>query len=149
MSIHDGHAVTDPPGFVVEVAARWSDMDVFHHINHARMVQLMEEARIPWLFHDDKPTAALGNGAVVVDLHVQYRNQLRYRESPFTVTMWVDRLRAVDFTVGYEVRPAGAEADAPPAIIGTTQMASFDIENQKLRRLTPEEREYLGRFLRG
>ena len=25
-------------------------MDVFQHVNHARMVPLLEEARIPWLF---------------------------------------------------------------------------------------------------
>ncbi|NDZ95663.1 acyl-CoA thioesterase [Streptomyces sp. SID6673] len=35
--------------FVAEVGVRWSDMDAFGHINHARMVTLMEEARIEWL----------------------------------------------------------------------------------------------------
>ena len=38
---------------------RWSDMDVFQHINHARMVTLLEEARIPWLFHDGCPTVVI------------------------------------------------------------------------------------------
>ena len=33
-------------GYLVKVPVRWSDMDVFQHINHARMVTLIEEARI-------------------------------------------------------------------------------------------------------
>ncbi|KAF0964967.1 hypothetical protein MLGJGCBP_01839 [Rhodococcus sp. T7] len=50
-------------GFHAEVEVRWSDMDVFQHINHARMVTLLEEARIPWLFEDDRPTVTLRDGA--------------------------------------------------------------------------------------
>ena len=35
--------------FVAQVPVRWSDMDAFGHINHARMVTLMEEACVDWL----------------------------------------------------------------------------------------------------
>ena len=35
--------------YTAQVEVRWSDMDAFGHINHARMVTLMEEARIQWL----------------------------------------------------------------------------------------------------
>ena len=36
-------------GFVAPVHVRWSDMDMYQHINHATMVTLLEEARIPFL----------------------------------------------------------------------------------------------------
>nr|WP_225727209.1 MULTISPECIES: thioesterase family protein [unclassified Nocardia] len=122
-------------------------MDVFQHVNHARMVTLLEEARIPWLFDDGRPTAALRNGCVLADLRVRYRGQLRHEDTPLDIAMWIEQLRAVDFTVGYEVRANGAAPDSPPAVIASTQMAAFDIETQRLRRLTGPEREYLSEWM--
>ncbi|MET0197658.1 MAG: thioesterase family protein [Rhodococcus fascians] len=130
-------------GFHTSVDVRWSDMDVYQHINHARMVTLLEEARIPWLLVDGRPTANLRHGAVIADLHVKYRGQLRHEDGPLDVFMWIDKVRAVDFVAGYEVRANGASLDTPAAIIASTQIAAFDIDTQKLRRLTAEEREYL------
>jgi acyl-CoA thioester hydrolase len=130
-------------GFHAEVEVRWSDMDVFQHINHARMVTLLEEARIPWLFENDRPTVTLRDGAVVADLHVRYRGQLRHSDSPLDVLMWVRKVRAVDFTIAYEVRPKGVDISVPASIVASTQIAAFDIDTQRLRRLTAVEREYL------
>lgn len=135
-------------GFHTEVTVRWSDMDVFQHINHARMVTLLEEARIPWLFADGRPTMALRDGAVIADLHVRYRGQLRHEDSPLDVMMWTEQVRAVDFTIGYEVRPGGAPADSTPAVVASTQIAAFDLTTQRLRRLTDTEREFLLRWRR-
>lgn len=141
--------VPDPlKGFHTQVEVRWSDMDAFQHINHARMVTLLEEARIPWLFYEDRPTKTLRHGAVIVDLHVSYRGQLHHEDTPLDIVMWVEKLRAVDFTVGYEVRPGGAPPDAKPAVTATTQIAAFDIDAQRLRRFTPEERSYLDSWRR-
>lgn len=140
--------VQGPKGFHTKVEVRWSDMDAFQHINHARMVTLLEEARIPWLFYDDRPTKTLREGAVLVDLHVQYKGQLRHDDTPLDIVMWVEKLRAVDFTVGYEVRGVGAAPDSPAAVLATTQIAAFDIQGQRLRRFTPEEKDYLASWKR-
>ncbi|WP_267899284.1 acyl-CoA thioesterase [Nocardia stercoris] len=126
-----------------KVEVRWSDMDAFQHINHARMVTLLEEARIPFLFSDDCPTKALRSGCVLADLHVKYKGQLRHEDTPLDIAMWITQLRAVDFTVEYEVRGAGAAPDSPPAVVATTQLAAFDIDTQRLRRLSQAERDYL------
>lgn len=139
----------DSRTFRVSVPVRWSDMDVFQHINHARMVTLLEEARIPWLLTPDRPTAELGQGAVVVEMTVKYRGQLRHSDGPLQVDMWVERLRSADWTIGYEVRPGGADPATPPAVTASIQLAAFDIETQRLRRLTTAERAYLGQFLHG
>ena len=141
--------VPDLPAFHTKVEVRWSDMDVFQHINHARMVTLLEEARIPWLFAEGRPTLPLRDGCVIADLHVRYRGQLRHDDTPLDVAMWITQLRAVDFTIGYEVRAARAVPAAPPAIEATTQLAAFDIGGQRLRRLTPAEREFLAWYRRG
>jgi acyl-CoA thioester hydrolase len=135
-------------GFHTKVGVRWSDMDVFQHINHARMVTLLEEARIPWLFEDGRPTVTLRDGAVIADLHVRYRGQLRHDDGPLDVLMWIESVRAVDFTIGYEVRAGGAAPDSAPSIVASTQIAAFDIDTQRLRRLTAPEREYLEQWKR-
>ncbi|MBF6167964.1 thioesterase family protein [Streptomyces gardneri] len=122
-------------------------MDVFQHVNHARMVTLLEEARIPWLFEDGRPTAPLREGCVLADLHVRYRGQLRHEDTPLDIAMWIEQLRAVDFTIGYEVRAAGAEPDSPAAVVASTQIAAFDMRAQRLRRLTDAERDYLSEWM--
>lgn len=147
LSLGEPEPAGQPKRFHTKVEVRWSDMDAFQHINHARMVTLLEEARIPWLFLDERPTVKLRSGCVLADLRVQYKGQLRHEDSPLDVSMWIDRLRAVDFTVGYEVRAAGAAPDSPPAVVASTQLAAFDIDTQRLRRLSTAERDYLALWL--
>ena len=40
----NGGTLLLPRRFHAKVDIRWSDMDVFQHVNHARMVTLLEEA---------------------------------------------------------------------------------------------------------
>ncbi|MDF3310983.1 thioesterase family protein [Rhodococcus sp. T2V] len=144
--------VTDSPAAVVGydafVTVRWSDMDAFQHINHARMVTLLEEARIDWLLSEGSENSSLITSAFIADIHVKYRGQLRHSDSPLRVTMWIVKHRAVDFTIGYEVRGARAALTDPPAVTATTQMAVADVDAQRLRRITPTEREYLASWSR-
>jgi acyl-CoA thioester hydrolase len=133
--------------FVTPVPVRWSDIDMYQHVNHATMVTILEEARVPFLvkpFADDFATI----GLLIAEVRVIYKGQLRLADSPLQVTIWVNRLRAVDFTLGYEVRSVLADPDSKPAVIGESQLAAFDIEEQKLVRLAPHHREFLQRYQR-
>ena len=134
-------------GFTTGVHLRWSDIDMYQHINHATMVTILEEARVDFLrepFADDIATI----GLLIHEVQVLYKGQLRLADSPLQVTMWTKRLRAVDFTLGYEVRSVGAAADSRPAVKAETQLAAVHIEEQRLVRLSPTHREYLQRYLR-
>jgi acyl-CoA thioester hydrolase len=134
-------------GFVAPVPVRWSDIDMYQHVNHATMVTILDEARVPFLSH------AFGAditsvGLLIADVRVTYKGQLRLADSPLQVTMWVKRLRAVDFTLGYEVRSVNADPESKPAVIAESQLAAFHIDEQRLVRLSPHQREYLQRWLR-
>lgn len=118
-------------------------MDAFGHINHARMVTLMEEARIEWLLSAGEEYAPLIKSAMIVHVEIRYQAQLRHEDSPLAVAMWITGHRSVDFTIGYEIRGATAEPDSKPACVATTQMAVVDIEAHTLRRLTDVEKGYL------
>ena len=139
--------MSDPVGFTTGVRVRWSDIDMYQHINHATMVTILEEARVDFLrepFAEDITTI----GLLIHEVQVLYKGQLRLVDSPLQVTMWTKRLRAVDFTLGYEVRPVDADPWSKPAVIAETQLAAVHIEEQRLVRLSPTHREYLQRFLR-
>lgn len=134
-------------GFTTGVAVRWSDIDCYQHINHATMVTILEEARVEFLrepFAEDATTI----GLLIHEVQVLYKGQLRLVDSPLQVTMWTMRCRAVDFTLGYEVRSIGAAADSRPAVIAQTQLAAVHIEEQRLVRLSATHREYLQRWQR-
>jgi acyl-CoA thioester hydrolase len=132
---------------VAPVHVRWSDIDMYQHINHATMVTILEEARIPFL-REPFEARITEIGLLIADVHITYKGQLRLIDSPLQVTMWSKRVRAVDFTIGYEVRSVGAPVDSKPSVIAETQLAAVHIDEQRLERLTPEQREYLQRYLR-
>ena len=134
-------------GFVAPVHVRWSDIDMYQHVNHATMVTLLEEARIPFLSPAFAPDI-LTTGLLIADVRITYKGQLRLVDSPLQVTIWVKRLRAVDFTLGYEVRSVGADPESKPAVIGESQLAAFNIDEQRLVRLASHHREYLQQWLR-
>ncbi|MCV7444008.1 thioesterase [Mycobacterium paraense] len=134
-------------GYVAPVPVRWSDIDMYQHINHATMVTILEEARVLFL---QEPFAAdiTTIGLLIADVRVTYRGQLRLTDSPLQVTIWSKKVRTVDFTLGYEVRSVNADPASKPAVIAETQLAAVHIEEQRLVRLSPHHREYLQRWLR-
>lgn len=134
-------------GFVAPVDVRWSDIDMYQHINHATMVTILEEARIPFLREPFGPEIETV-GLLIADVNISYKAQLRLVDSPLQVTMWSKRVRAVDFTIGYEVRSVNAPADSKPAVIADTQLAAVHIKEQRLQRLSPAQQEYLRRWSR-
>jgi acyl-CoA thioester hydrolase len=132
---------------VAPVHVRWSDIDMYQHINHATMVTILEEARIPFLrepFGADITTI----GLLIAAVNIAYKGQLRLVDSPLQVTMWAKRVRAVDFTIGYEVRRPHETPDIKPSVIAETQLAAVHIKEKRLERLSPAQRDYLRHWMR-
>lgn len=134
--------------FVAQVALRWTDQDVYRHVNHAKAVTLLEEARVAFVF--DAATAAgvdgFPTGLLVVALHVEYRRQIPHRADGLRVTMEIDQLRAASFRIDYEMHD-GPGATDPVAVHAWTRMATYDLTAGRPRRMTPEERAFLGRWI--
>lgn len=135
--------------FVTTVALRWTDQDAFRHLNHARAVTLLEEARIALFFDTAAADGVDGfaRGLLVAGLGVDYRRQIRYRSEPLRVAMWVQDVRAASFRIGYEMHDGADEAD-PVAVTAHTDMAIYDLSADRPRRLVPAEREFLKRWSR-
>lgn len=133
--------------FVAQVPVRWTDQDVYRHVNHAVAVTLLEEARIQLVFDAATAEGAPGfvSGLLVTGLSVDYKRQIGYRSRLLRVAMTVDEVRAAAFRICYAMHD-GPEEDAPVAVTAETRMATFDLATQRPRRLTPEERAFLGRW---
>ena len=129
--------------FSTDVAVRWSDMDIYGHVNNACVVTLLEEARTELLFGEAarRGASTLTDGVVVVELQVRYRQPVLYSASPVRVRLWVSELRAASFVVHYVV--AGTDGDA---VTARTQLAPYDTRARRPRRLMPTEREFLATF---
>lgn len=132
--------------FTTAIPVRWSDQDLYRHVNHARMITLIEEARIPWLFADGTPTATLAAGAVMTDLAVRYRGQITHSDGPVRVRMWCEKVGGAMFVARHEVRGRATPDSAPPAVECTATIAAFDLATQRPRRFTHPERAYLREF---
>ena len=78
--------------FTTPVPVRWSDIDMYQHINHATMVTILEEARVPFL-REPFGAEITTTGLLIHEVRVLYKGQLRLVDSPLQVTMWSKRVR--------------------------------------------------------
>lgn len=133
--------------FVAEVALRWSDMDAFGHVNHAKTVTLLEQARVAFLFTEAERRGLTGmaEGMVVARVVVDYHAPVVYQEGSLQVRMTVRDLRAASFVIDYQAHASG------PASVATaeTLMVPYDLDSARPRRLTTEERNFLAQWRAG
>ncbi|MEV5877987.1 thioesterase family protein [Streptomyces sp. NPDC052101] len=122
---------------------RWADADAYGHVNNAKFLQYMEEARTR-MFQEMLPEDEAGrrqHAFVVGRSIVDYRAPLPYREAPVDVNVWVVACRGARLELGYEIRDDGqlyAEA--------TTTMAAYNLDTGRPRRISEAELDFLARY---
>ena len=129
--------------FTHDVVLRWSDMDVFGHVNNARFLTIYEEARVA-LFFQGAREHGLGSfeeGIVIARHEIDYLRPVDY-DDPVRVEMWISEQRAASFTVAYELFDDGELASRAKSVC-----VPYNLANGHPRRLTPEEREFLRPYL--
>lgn len=117
-------------------------MDAFGHVNHARLVTLLEEARVPLLFNPAADLRDFAKGIVVVRLSVDYRAPVVVNGVDVRVEITLSELRAASFTLDYRLYAGPSEKDGLAATARTT-LAPYDVGEGRPRRLTGPERDFL------
>jgi acyl-CoA thioester hydrolase len=119
------------------VQLRWSDPDSLGHVNHARALSLIEDARLAMV--EELP----GESMILARLEVDYLRQLYYRtgERP-SVCSWVTRMGTKSLTVRQELLQ-----DGQVAIRADVVMVMFDFATDTSRPFTEAEREHWSRYL--
>jgi acyl-CoA thioester hydrolase len=76
---------------------------------------------------------------------VRYRKPLLFRPEPVRIELWISRIGAAWFDVDYEILDlSGAERIV--YVEARTKLVPFDFTANRLRRITPAERDVLGRL---
>lgn len=129
-----------PAATEVILQLRWSDQDALGHVNNARIVTLMEEARIRWTREDGK-TGRFEFGTVVASIQVDYLRPLYYQPE-MLIRMSISRIGNKSFTV----RGVGYQDDQP-VFESTTVMVPLAADGISSRPLNELERNWLGASL--
>jgi acyl-CoA thioester hydrolase len=121
---------------------RWSDMDAYGHVNNARFLTLYEEARVALFFLGarDLGLTSFEDGIVIARHEVDYLRPVNYGD-PAEITMWVEQIRAAQFTIGYEFFSGPALASRARSVC-----VPFNLEQGYPRRLSPAEKAFLTRW---
>jgi acyl-CoA thioester hydrolase len=125
--------------FTYDVALRWSDMDVYGHVNNARFLTIYEEARVAMFFVGarERGLGSFEAGIVIARHEVDYLRPVDYGD-PVRVEMWISELRAAAFTVSYEMYDGDVLASRAKSIC-----VPYNLERGYPRRLTDAERDFL------
>jgi acyl-CoA thioester hydrolase len=123
-------------------------MDQLGHVNNVTYVDYLQEGRVDML-RVHPPTAggeALAEGVVVVRHEVKYLNPLVFRREPVNIELWVTEVRAASFTMAYEIFD---ETDEGRRVYlqARSVLTPYVFDGEHPRRVAPEEKEVLRRFL--
>ena len=119
------------------VQLRWSDPDMLGHVNHARALSLIEDARLAMV--EGQP----GGSMILARLEVDYLRQLYYRMGErLCVSSWVTRIGTKSLTVRQEL-----VQDDQVAIRADVVMVMFDFATDTSRSLTDDDRAHWARYL--
>jgi acyl-CoA thioester hydrolase len=125
------------------VQLRWSDPDSYGHVNHARALSLLEDARLA--LATEAPSTGPGKlpDIILARLEVDYLRQLYYRVGEvLSVHSWVARIGTKSVTVRQELIQ-----DDVPAVRADGICVMFDIASDASRALTDDERDFWSRYL--
>ncbi|HEY4557890.1 MAG TPA: thioesterase family protein [Enteractinococcus sp.] len=90
----------EPIATPIDVQIRWSDQDVNGHVNHVRILTLVEEARIraTQLWMGTTP-GANGPTRVIRALNTSFKQEVQYGKNT-TIWVWVPRIGTTSFVFG-------------------------------------------------
>jgi len=125
---------------------RWDDIDALGHVNNAKYLTYIQEARFQWSYYqfasqNDKPFLL---DMVVAKAEVDFLAPIYEGGKFYDVNLWVESIGNSSFVMGYEVVGDNAFVHAK---VKTVQVV-ISMETKKSRPLTDFEREFLNRYLK-
>ena len=123
---------------------RWSDMDAYGHVNNVVYLTYLEEARVDMLFTlgAELGAKALSEGVLVARHEIDYRRPLVYHPRGVDIDLWTGAIKGASFEIRYEVHD-----DETVFAHAASVLVPFDLTEKRPRRVSPEERSFLERYL--
>jgi len=125
---------------------RWDDIDAFGHVNNAKYLTYIQEARFQWSYYqyaskNEKPTLV---EMVVARNEIDYIVPIYEGGLFYDVNLWVESIGNTSFLLGYEVVGPDGTVHAK---VKSVQVA-VSMETKKSRPITETEREFLNQYLK-
>ena len=119
-----------------ECQVRFSDVDLYRHVNNVKYFEYMQEARIDLLRLDERPDAEPEVGVVVVAVDVEYERPVLWRPDAYPIDSWVERVGSSSFTLASEFSDGHAVLARARAVV-----VGFDAASSRARPLPDWLRE--------
>ncbi|MGY1741086.1 MULTISPECIES: acyl-CoA thioesterase [unclassified Blastococcus] len=142
MSGPHGRPAHERPAHEHEVQLRWGDADAYGHVNHARALGPLEDARLALAAGGPGTADGRQPDVILARLEVDYLRQLHYRVGErLCVRSRVLRLGTRSLTLRQELVQDGEVAIRADAVL-----VLFDFATDTSRPLTDDERAYWSGF---
>jgi acyl-CoA thioester hydrolase len=125
---------------------RFSDVDVYGHVNNVKYFEYYQEARIAFLLSLGAGELQTGTSLrqVVAGVDVDYKRPILFRPEPYVVQTWVTRIGTSSYDMASQiVDPAGEGHDGTLYSRAQVRMVTFDTTTQRSRPLQDDERARL------
>ena len=125
-----------------ECHVRFSDVDVYGHVNNVKYFEYYQEARIAFVLSlsGDGYDAHSSMRQVVARIDVDYKRPILFRPEPYVVETWVTRIGTSSYDLSCRIVDAEGDTLYSRADVS---LVAFDLGTQRSRPLTDEERSRL------
>lgn len=91
--------------FRAPMPLRWSDLDAFNHVNNARYLTFLEQARIQWFQTIGETWITEEAAPVVANITLNYKMPIEY-PAEIAVELFTERLGNSSITIGHRILSA-------------------------------------------
>lgn len=88
--------------FRAPVSLRWSDLDAFNHVNNARYLTFLEQARIEWFETIGEDWVTEHSAPVVASATLNFKRPIEYPAKLF-VELFTERLGTTSVVIGHRI----------------------------------------------
>jgi len=117
---------------------RFSDVDVYGHVNNVKYFEYYQEARLAFLSSLGREAEESSFPLVVARIDVDYKRPIVFRTEPYVVASWVVGVGGSSFTLEAEIKDGDEVLSRARAVLVT-----FDYRQQRARPLSEQERARL------
>ena len=86
----------------IPIQLRWGDLDAFNHVNNARYLTFLEQARIEWFESLEEPWITQDSAPVIASATLHFRRPIEYPASIF-VELFCEKLGNSSVTIGHRI----------------------------------------------
>lgn len=131
----------------VILPVRWSDVDLFGHVNNAAFLRFLDDARFTAFpgMGVDADGQISSSVLVVVKNEIDYVAPVRFTSDPLAVEVWVSRIGTSSVDFGYEmgVLQDGEDQWRSPALRARSRMVQVERDSGAPRPFSEDERAAL------